>query len=68
MSVYNEANRHALREHRAHERATLERLEVEAMNLERYPEGEEPRGTTVVDGYEVPLPKRRIRGTLRVRW
>jgi hypothetical protein len=40
----------------------------EALDLERYPEGAEERGSTVVDGHEVPVPRKRIRGKLTVRW
>jgi hypothetical protein len=69
MSATNELNTNALREHREHERETLERVQAEAMRLERLPEGQEPRGSTVlVDGETIPEPRGRLHGKLTVRW
>lgn len=69
MRAMNELNTSALREHREHERNTLDRVQAEAMQLERLPEGQEPRGSTVlVDGQTIPQSTRRIHGKLSVRW
>lgn len=57
----------ALREHRDLERETLERVQSEALNLERLPEGQEPRDSTIVEQHPAPEPKR-IHGKLSVRW
>jgi hypothetical protein len=68
MSAFNEMNRNALREHRDREQDQLRAVQAEAMSLELLPEGEEARGSTVVDGWEIPQPRGRIRGKLTVRW
>jgi hypothetical protein len=69
MNAFNELNRHALREHRNREAETLERVQAEAMHLERHPEGEESRDPLIVDGQLVERPRSaRLRGTLTVRW
>lgn len=67
MTVFSEAYGKALLEHQLRERDTLERVQAEALGLERYPEGQEERGSTVVDGHEIK-PKRRIAGKLTMRW
>jgi hypothetical protein len=68
VNVMKEAFGAALRKHREEERETLERIEREALQLERLPEGQEARNETVmVDGFEVPAPKR-VRGTLSIRF
>lgn len=67
MSV-RDLNTNALAEHHMREADTLRAVEREAMNLERFPEGEEPRDErTIVDGVEIAPPKR-LRGKLSVRW
>jgi hypothetical protein len=69
VSAYHEMNRNALREHHQLERETLDRVQAEAMRLERLPEGEEARNSTVlVDGEAITPTPRRIRGKLTVRW
>jgi hypothetical protein len=62
-----EINGPALREFEDLCKATLEAVQREATTLERLPEGEEPRGSTMRDPAELPRP-RRIRGKLTVRW
>lgn len=58
----------ALSQYQAEERATLARVQQEALNLERLPEGEEPRPERpIVDGHEI-APSDRLRGKLSVRW
>jgi hypothetical protein len=68
VSNLRELNGNALREYKQLCRDTLEAVQREALDLERYPEGAEERGSTVVDGHEVPVPRKRIRGKLTVRW
>lgn len=68
MTAANELNRHALAEHRALERETLERVQAEALGLEQLPDGEEDRDPMIVDGCLVTFPRKRIGGTLKVRW
>lgn len=64
-----EINGPALREFEDLCRNTLEAVQREALSLERLPEGEEARGSTVlVDGEAITPNPRRIRGKLTVRW
>lgn len=69
MSVANELNGHALHEHRQREQDLLRAVQAEALNLERLPEGEDPRDPLIVDGVLIRQPaQRRIHGKLTVRW
>lgn len=68
MSAQHEMNRHALREHRESELTTLERVEAEALSLERLPEGEDPRPMLEVDGHVIHRQRGRIGGKLSIRW
>lgn len=68
MSLEHEATARALRAAEDERKATLKQVQREAMMLERHPEGEESRGTVIVDGIPLTPPRQRLRGTLTVRW
>lgn len=68
MTDADRMRRAALARVREEERSTLERLEREAMQLERLPEGQSPAEDPVIFDKVQIGPSKRIGGTLSIRW